>query len=86
MRFHSNNHNVTTDERELEQKGRDHRCRQIPNHDIPEQAQNLLVSGVLHTQRIRLVRQPGSRTVRIISHVETQYLASLHNRFEFPET
>ena len=72
MLFHSNNHNVPTDGLELEQKGRVHRCRQIPNHGIPEQVRNLLVSGVLHTQRIRLVRQPGNRTVLIISHVEAQ--------------
>ena len=74
MLFHPNNHNVTTDELELEleQKGRGHRCRQIPNRDIPEQVRNLLVSNVLHTQHIRLVRQPGNRTVLIISHVEAQ--------------
>ena len=72
MLFHSNNHNVTTDELELEQKGRGHRCRQIPNHGILEQVRTLLVNDVLHTQRIRLVRQLGNRTVRIISHVEAQ--------------
>ena len=65
MLLHSNNLNVTTDERELEQKGWDHRCRQILNHGIPEQVRNLLVSDVLHTQRIRQVRQFGDRTVRI---------------------
>ena len=72
MLFHYNNHNVPTDGLELEQKGRGHTCRQIPNHGILEQVRNLLVRDVLHTQRIRLVRHLGNRTVLIISHVEAQ--------------
>ncbi|MDO8140214.1 MAG: hypothetical protein Q6358_01830 [Candidatus Brocadiales bacterium] len=75
MLFHSNNHNVTTDE--LEQKGPDHTCHQIPNHEPIEQVRIVLVRDVLHTLRTRLVRQLGDRTVRIINHGETQTFGNL---------